>query len=119
MEVSHLRDVDLDGLRHDFGKFQILECRNLESGWDSWLVCRALRVQGALELYDGHSCILDELNFRDPAFVLILSQLVIDLFEKKMAAVVNRVGLVRLRLITIVTQVRILVTTTEMVWIVR
>lgn len=47
--------------------------------------------------------------------MLILSQLVIDLFEKKMAAVVNRVGLVRLRLINIVTQVRILVTTTQMV----
>lgn len=47
--------------------------------------------------------------------MLILSQLVIDLFEKKMAAVVNRVGLVRLRLITIVAQVRILVTTAEMV----
>jgi len=35
MEVCHLRNVDLDGLRHDFGKFQILECRNLESGWDT------------------------------------------------------------------------------------
>ena len=118
MKVSHLRDVNLDGLGHDFGKFQLLECRYSETGWYSWLVCWALRVQGALKFYNGYSCILDELNFRDPALVLILTQLVINLFEKKMTAVVNRIGLVHLRLITVVAHVRILMTATEMVWIV-
>jgi hypothetical protein len=72
-------------------------------------------VQGALKFDHGDCGVLDELNFADPALMLILAQLVVYLFEKEVTAVVYGRLLMALRIVAAHTSVGVLVIATEMV----
>lgn len=91
MQVVHLRNIDFDRSGHNGGKLEILLLRDFELARDLGGEGRVFRVERAFKLDDRDSGVFDKLDFRDPALVFVLSELLVDLFEQKLVAAVHGV----------------------------
>ena len=81
MHLCHLRDVDLDGLGHYRREVERRERRNVETFKGFWLTV-FFGVEAALKLDHRDGRILDELDFANPATVLVLAELFVNLIQQ-------------------------------------
>ena len=81
MHLCHLRDVDLDGLGHYRREVERPERRKDETNKGYWLtVFFGEEAAHKLDHRDGR--ILDELDFANPATVLVLAKLFVNLIQQ-------------------------------------
>ena len=90
MELGHLGDVDFDGFGHDLREIELREGRDVKTFKRLGLAV-LLGVQAAFKFDHGDGRVLNKLNLADPAAVLVLAKLLVNLVQKQVPSV-ERIG---------------------------